>query len=177
MGANIVTSFFQLFRFDPAYDKDVLPVVNRTPEPTQLRTAKVNGEGVHQDSTGKQYARGTEQNESGETVYVLDSQDVKTETDVPSKLTKYDYHVFRSYKATDKYKFFDLDKYRVIKERAFSKAIDGQPVSAVAAAKMAVIQALKGCGERRVKDYYKAMNEAQKMYLTKAPLPVDRGLS
>lgn len=164
--------------FDPVKDRNKLPIVQtdvQTPTPT-VRTAKTDGTNVHEDSTGKQYARTIETDQYGQTIYAFDSTCVQTKTNVPAKLTSYDYYVFQKYRALEKYKFFDLDKYRIIKERAFSKAENNKPISAKSAAVIPAIQNLSGCGERRCKDYYKAMAEAHRMYTKKSPIPQREGL-
>lgn len=170
---TILINIFGFLTYDPVRDFDKrLPVRGRRTATDRVeRTAMTTtGDDVH-EGPDKLYGRRTTTNDSGATVYELDSTDIRTGTDVNPSRTKYDLFVFWKYKEQDTYKHFKLELYELIKKEAFSQSKDGKPISYRDAAKLPGIKGRRGCGERYLANYYKAMNEAFTMECHKTPLP------
>lgn len=166
-------NLFNFLTYDAVRDFDTrLPVRRRQQTYNVQRTATTttNDKNVH-EGPDKLYSRRTTTNNSGATVYELDSTDVRTATNVQPSITAYDLFVFDKYKRQVKYKHFDWDLYKLIKAEAFSQSIDGKPISYRVTADLPKFKNRKGCGQRYMNNYFKAMNEAFQMEQNNAPIP------
>ena len=163
--------FFRI-SYDPRKDfNSDLPVRTRTRTTTDLRVATTDDSDTHRAPDNKLYGRTTETNDSGADVFVLDSTDTRTDTNVPEDTNKFDEYVFKSFASSDTYKHFDWELYKLIKRHGFSKAEKGKALGYRKAAKVSEIKKKEGCSERYVSNYYKAMRIAFNLYLNNAPLP------
>lgn len=152
--------------FCPVRHSDGLKPVKRTTTAKPARTSSKKPDSVKTLIDGKDYLR-TEQVDENGTLFVIDydSSVVTKQTDRVPELTKYDKIVFEQYKAQDKYQYFTLDHYEIIKKYAWSQFKAGKPIGYKSAGKITVIENLEACGERRRADYYKAMYEAHNLSL------------
>lgn len=170
-------NIFSFLTYDPVRDFDKRLPVRRKQTTTTIvqRTATTtsNNDNTYEAPNGTLYAQTTTTDNNGVTVFEMDSTDVRTDTNVKPGLTDYDFYVFGQFKANDTYKHFKLELYRLIKEKAYSKSIDGEPISYRQAAELPGIKGKKGCGSRYMANYFKAMNIAFQMEQNNAPIPSD----
>lgn len=164
------------FRYDPEKDfNDDLPVRKRHATIPDLRLATTDKNDTYKASDGKTYGRKTTTTTGGATVFELDSTDTRTKTNVKPYMTKFDEYVFNEFAATDKYKYFSRDNYRLIKEHGFTSIVDGEHVSYRQAAELHPIKGTKGCSARYVCGYFTAMRIAMNMEANSHPLPSEVG--
>lgn len=170
----------ELFRlsYDPFKDKDELPVRGHV-KAANLRVAtnKASGEAIHEGPDGKLYARKIEQSDAGQVSFVFDSSDIRTDTNVSPNVTKYDQYVFDHMKGQDEYKHFDAKLYEKVKRYAFSKSLDGKPISRRKALNVPELKGVGGLSDKYMANYFKAMKIALNLECQNTPLPSGEGVA